>query len=225
MSNLLGAQTMMASQQKSALHDLVGFWIALRMDPHRMCSAYADANDLVRRAREVVAELAEEVGETVHLAVLDGFEVLNVAGHQPRGSALQCSLREGERIPTHCTALGKVLIACADEERRASFDREVISSGGLRAFGPATILDPDKFREHCSSVANQGFATDLEEWTEGIACAAAPVHRESGALVAALSISVPSARADEDTLLAKLVPAVLRAAGALSSSLGAPVGD
>ena len=55
--------------------------------------------------------------KTDHLAVLDGFEVRNVAGCQARGNALQCSLREGGRMPAHCTALGKVLVACADVVR------------------------------------------------------------------------------------------------------------
>lgn len=184
--------------------------------------AFVRGRDLLREAQPVLARLAREAGETVHLAVLQDFEVVHLAGEQP-DQMLRAGLRIGRRLFPHCSALGKVLLGCAGEGVRHAYDREIVAGGGLTAATPATIVDGVKLQEHLRSVASQGFALDVEECEAGLSCAAAPVYDGASRLVAALSISGPAVRLDPETLLRTIVPRVVAGAEHLSARLGFPV--
>lgn len=181
--------------------------------------AYARGHTLLRRARPVLEGLASELRESAHLGVLRNFEVLHLDGEQPDELLLAAS-RVGRRLPAHCTALGKVLLGCADEPYRISYDRAIASAGGLGARTPATITDPDKFFEHLRAVAAQGFALDVEECERGLCCAAAPVFDATGRALAALSVSGPTFRLSEGALFRNVAPVLTAAAGRLSAELG-----
>jgi DNA-binding IclR family transcriptional regulator len=181
--------------------------------------AFLRGRTLLRRARPILTALANELKESAHLATLRGFEVVHLDGALGEQLVLT-KLRVGERLPAHCTALGKVLIGCATENVREAYDRNLSATEGLCAHTPATIVDRDKLFEHLRTVAGAGFAIDLEECEPGLCCAAAPVRGADGCIVAALSISGPVFRLGEERLLRFGVPAVTRAAEALSRELG-----
>jgi IclR family KDG regulon transcriptional repressor len=181
--------------------------------------AYAHGHTLLRQARPILEALAHKLRESAHLGVVRNFEVLHLDGEQPDELVLAAS-RVGRRLPVHCTALGKVLLGCADEPTRVDYDRTVASAGGLTARTAATITDPHKLFEHLRSVAVQGFALDLEECEPGLCCAAAPVFDATGRALAALSISGPALRLNESALFRNVVPVLMAAAGRFSEELG-----
>jgi DNA-binding IclR family transcriptional regulator len=174
---------------------------------------------LLRRARPILTALAGELKESAHLAALRGFEVVHLDGALGE-QLVQTKLRVGERLPAHCTALGKVLIGCASGNVREAYDHKLTAADELGARTASTIVDRDKLFEHLRAVAGAGFALDLEECEPGLCCAAAPVYDVSGRLVAALSASGPAFRLGEEQLLRCVVPAVTGAAEALSRELG-----
>jgi DNA-binding IclR family transcriptional regulator len=181
--------------------------------------AYGASRSLLRLARPLLEELVRCSGESAHLGELRGFEVVHLDGEQGP-QLVQTGLRVGRTLPAHCTALGKVLLACARADEQERYDREVIGRGGLAARTPRTLVDRDKLLEHLHGVAAQGFAMDLEECERGLCCAAAPIYDAGGRLVGAVSISGPSFRLPEDALQRSAVPAVLEAAQRLSRQLG-----
>jgi DNA-binding IclR family transcriptional regulator len=181
--------------------------------------AFQRGRGLLRRARPVLEALADELNESAHLAVLRDFEVVHLDGAQGRQLVLT-GLRVGQRLPLHCTALGKVLLGCSPETVRQAYDRALSSGEGLAARTSATIVDRDKFFEHVRSAASAGFALDLEECEPGLCCAAAPVYDASQRMVGALSVSGPACRLSEERMLRSVVPAVTGAAEALSRELG-----
>jgi IclR family KDG regulon transcriptional repressor len=185
----------------------------------RLGQSYARNRPLLARAHGYLEELSRMTGETAHLGLLHDFEVIHADGVAP-DRMLLTGLRTGQNLPVHCTALGKVLIGCCPEGQRQAYDRTVVARGSLIAFTPTTITDPDKFLEHLRTVAGQGFAIDREECESGLCCAAAPVHDEHGRVVAALSVSAPSARLTEEALLREVCPRVISAAESLSRELG-----
>jgi IclR family KDG regulon transcriptional repressor len=182
-------------------------------------NSYRRGGGLLRSARAVLEGLARSTGETAHLGTLQDFEVVHLDGEQPDQLVLT-GLRVGRRLPVHCTALGKVLLACGDPVLRERFDRLCVANGTLTARTPATITDRDKFFEHLRAVAGQGFALDVEESEPGLCCAAAPVCAASGRVVAALSVSGPAFRMGRETMLDVVVPPLLAAADDLSRQLG-----
>lgn len=181
--------------------------------------SYARSRTLLRRARLALRELVDSTGETAHLGLMREFEVVHVAA-ESCDQLLAATSRVGRRLPLHCTALGKVLLGCAPEDVRGTYDREVASNGLLAESTSETITDPHKLFEQLRSVAVQGFALDLGECAEGLCCAAAPVFDLGERVVAALSVSGPQSRLSDDRLVGEIAPLVSRAAERLSRELG-----
>lgn len=183
--------------------------------------AFINSNPLLRTARPVLEELATQLGESAHLAVLQDFEVVHLDGEQPHQLVLT-ALRVGQRLPVHSTALGKVLLGGAPDHQRKLFEEEVIARRGLDRRTPSTITDRDKLFEHLNSVSLQGYAVDVEECEVGMSCIAAPIIDGHGRVLAAISVSGPSFRLGPDELMGKAAPAVTAAADRISQHLGRP---
>jgi DNA-binding IclR family transcriptional regulator len=181
--------------------------------------SFARNSSLVRQARPLLEELAEETGESAHLGVLREFEVIHLDG-EVADRLVRTSLRVGRRLPAHCTALGKVLLGFAPKGVQETYDRQMIATGRLDARTPSTVTDSSKLLELLRTVVSQGHATDVEECEPGLCCAAAPIFDASGRLAAALSISGPVFRLPAGMLQARIVPLVVAAADRLSQGLG-----
>jgi IclR family KDG regulon transcriptional repressor len=182
--------------------------------------ACARNRTLARHARPVLEELAHTTRESVHLGVLSDFQVVHLDGEQPDAQLVLTLSRVGRRLDAHCTALGKVLLACGDASVLERFDRDWISRRGLVAHTPCTVTDREKLLEHLRAVAVQGWAVDVEECAAGLCCAAAPVYDGTGRLAGALSVSGPAFRLGP-RLEEQAVTWVLEAAARLSRRLGA----
>lgn len=181
--------------------------------------SYARSHKLLHCAGPVLDKLTEDVQESTHLAVLKDYQVAHLDGRQPDRLVVTTS-RVGTRLPAHSTALGKVLLGCAHDRDRESYEREHVSSRGLSKHTEDTITDSHKLFEHLRSVSVHGFAVDMGEFEEGLHCVAAPVFGETGDLVAALSISGPSFRMPEAKIVKELSEVVMGSAYGLSKELG-----
>jgi IclR family transcriptional regulator, KDG regulon repressor len=145
-----------------------------------------------RGLREVASphlmHLYEASHETVHLAVLDGTEVLfidRLCGDSPPAAAS----RVGSRLAAEAAALGKVMLAFSDGKTVAQ-----VLARGLQRLSPYTIVQPQHFIEHLRVVRSAGLAFDREEAFVGLACVAAPVLGADGRALAAVSLAGPSHR-------------------------------
>jgi DNA-binding IclR family transcriptional regulator len=146
--------------------------------------------EFVRYARPAMHALAARTGELIHLGTLDDGQVVYVhrlAG--PRAVKLELSAL-GNRLPAHCSGIGKVLLARLSPEVR----RDLLASAVLGACTPHTITDPGLLEAQLTDVCRQGFAFDWEETLEGISCVAAPIAAPGYGVVAAMSITGPSDR-------------------------------
>lgn len=123
--------------------------------------------------------LAAATGCAAHLGVLDAGEVVYLEKLPIRGLSLPT--RDGGRMPAHCTALGKVMLAYAGEEE---IDRVI--AGGLDARTEHTIVDAGQLKTELEAIRRRGVAYDREEACRGVACVAAPI-RGSGRAVGAIS--------------------------------------
>ena len=174
--------------------------------------------DFRTEAHPLLVELAEKTKETVHLVILDRNEVLYIdkveANQQPTGLRMVSML--GSRIPPHCSAVGKVLLAAMPREK---LDR-LIDRQGLPIRTENTITDRDRFYEHLQLVSRRGYALDKEENEIGIRCAGAPVYDQSGEVIAAISISVPTIRVKMRELETVLKDFVIETASIISNKLG-----
>ena len=199
--------------------------------------AYSRNHTLMREARPILEGLAREAGETAHLGILQGAEVIHLDGILPEQLVLT-GARVGERLPAHCTALGKALLSGALDRTLAAghaSSSEAADAGDagaepspseeerpLESFTDATIVDHTKLLEQLRGVQLQGYAVDLEEYACGLSCVAAPVRDADGVVVAALSLSGPSFRLSEEMIHGPMAGRVTSAATRLSRELGFP---
>ncbi len=163
---------------------------------------------LLEIAMPFLQDLYERTHETVHLGVREGTDVVyltKIGGHRQA----QSPSRTGGRMPLHCTAIGKVLLAYSDEDIRA-----LILGRPLERRTPRTITGPGLLARQLDKVVETGIAFEHEESQLGINCVAAPVF-EGDQLLAAISVAGPTTRFRPE----KHGTVVRAAAAALGSTL------
>jgi DNA-binding IclR family transcriptional regulator len=151
--------------------------------------------DIRRHARPVLEHLAGSLGETVHLAVLEGSNVRYLdAVESPR--ALRVASRTGSVLAASCTASGKALLAeLPDVEVSAMFADEA----ALPRLTPRSITSRSGLLAELRQVRAAGCAVNREESEEGVASVAVTVRGPQRLPVAALTVSAPVSRMSDET--------------------------
>jgi DNA-binding IclR family transcriptional regulator len=170
--------------------------------------------DLPELARADLRELSQTSQETVHLAILDGTEMLYVDKVDSPQSVRMHSVI-GTRNPLHCTAMGKAVLAFLPAEECVALLNHI-------TFTPRTsntITDEKVLLAHLERVRANGFAVDDMENEEGIRCVGAPIFDHTGSVTAAISISGPAYRLS-DSRLQELSAVVVETGEAISGKLG-----
>lgn len=177
-----------------------------------------DQIDFRTESRPYLVELADRTKETAHMVILDQNEVLYIdkvdTGGYPTGLRMFSML--GARVPAHCCAVGKVLLAALPEEKLI----DILETRGLVRRTENTITDRKQFIEHLRRVREDGYALDNEENEIGIRCVAAPVYDQCGETIAAISLSVPAIRIKARELETVLKDRVMETAVKISQKLG-----
>jgi IclR family KDG regulon transcriptional repressor len=173
-----------------------------------------DHIELPTVARPIAQALSADLGETVHMGILDDNEALYILKIESKFNIRMYS-RVGKKIPLYCTAIGKILLADMDDNQRA----KLLTTMKLVPFTPNTIKDSAALDIELEKIRKEGISADAEEHEMGVTCLAAPIRDHSGRVVAALSTSWPlfrfdAARRDENAARIK------RAADEISAILG-----
>ena len=133
--------------------------------------------------------LAREIGEIVHLAVLDKADIVYLE-KRGGGQTLTVATKVGGRNPAHASAMGKVLLSGLASE---DLD-DLLVWGTLVRLTPRTIVERGRLLKELRQVREQGFAVDDEESFPGIRCVAAPIRGMGDRVIAAISVTVPKQR-------------------------------
>jgi DNA-binding IclR family transcriptional regulator len=175
-------------------------------------SGYLRGAPLQRLGRPVLRDLTQATGETAHLGVLHGADVLYLDKEQPQGTAPRLVTEAGVRLPAHLTAVGMAILAdLPDSQIDALFgDQPLVRRTDV---GPANLTD---LKRASIEVRERGFALDDGMVTPGISCAATSVHSHERIPVASIGVTWVSAQRSSD----EVVHAVREAGRALSRSLG-----
>ncbi|MFG2395971.1 IclR family transcriptional regulator [Streptomyces lydicus] len=182
---------------------------------YQLGSRYAEQLDLAAEGQQVAREVAETCDETVHVAILEDLDVIYIA-KVDSVHAVRMVSAAGRRLPAHCTSVGKMLLAAlpADE-----LDTRIEEAGELAAMTHDSITDPEALRSALAVVRERGIAVEHRESNPDVSCVAAPVRDGTGRVVAALSISVPMIRWNEERE-AELAELAAKGASDLSVRLG-----
>jgi IclR family transcriptional regulator, acetate operon repressor len=173
------------------------------------CLALASAiTDLRTMARPFLEELGDATGETVHLVVLSGREVVFLDGIESVHT-LRVGSRTGRLLPAHATSVGKALLAALPPEHL----RALYGHADLVAVTPRTITDRDALERQLTAIRERGYATNHGESENGVGSIGMAIRNPAGEPRAALSVALPLERWSE--------AAELQAAAALRSAAAA----
>lgn len=170
--------------------------------------------DLHRAALPVLTHLRHTTGEMVHVAVLDGLEVVYIERLESY-HLMPIFRRVGHRVPAHVTSSGKVLLAALppDELARRLLDWTQI------AITSRTITDRGRLMLDLQRTLDRGWADNREEGHQGVVSVGAPIRGADGRVAAAVSVVGASNRMTP-AVMRRSVPQVIEAAGLISRRLG-----
>jgi IclR family transcriptional regulator, acetate operon repressor len=168
-------------------------------------------------ARGQLVALAARTGETVNLSVLAGSEIVYLLS-ETGARLLTPQATVGMRLPAHCTALGKCLLAQLPvEDARAALGEEPYESRTQRTLRTWSELAPA-----LAEIRRTGVAHSEEEYEVGLVSIAVPVAWTAGPRSAAINVSLPSTRAG-DAVRAELIELLQATARAIDEATGIPL--
>ena len=176
---------------------------------------YLIRQPLVELAQPILDQLRQEVGASTHLAVLENDELVFLALSRttlPTG----INIHVGSRMAAYTSSIGRVLLAYQPAE---ALDR-VLGDQPLPAMTPKSTVDPREFRSKLEAARRAGYIFNDEEYHLGIRSIAAPVFDGDGQVVAGINATALTTVFSEERVQAEVIPAVVRAAAALSAGLG-----
>jgi IclR family pca regulon transcriptional regulator len=187
---------------------------ALRPQVLELGYAYLSSLSLPEVAQPHLEQLAEDVGESSSVAVLDGSDIVyvaRVATHRIMSAAIQI----GTRFPAVATSMGRAVLAhVPDGEREA-----LLAAVTLAPLTPRTITDKGVLRAELATVREQGWALVDQELEEGLRSVAAPLRDGTGRVVAAVNVSAPVRRGPVEQMATEILTALLRAAREIEADL------
>lgn len=175
-------------------------------------SAVVDRLDLKRVAAEPMAELAAATGETVHLSILDGYEVVQIDKIECQ-HPIRAYSPVGGRAPVHCIATGKAMLAFQSE----AFIKA--ATANLTQATKNTVVDRARLLTELKRIRRSGISISRGAWQLGVDGIAVPVRDSACRVVGGLGISGPAIRF-RGKQCARFGPLLIAAAATISRALG-----
>ncbi|MDQ6598866.1 IclR family transcriptional regulator [Bacillus salipaludis] len=173
--------------------------------------------DIRLLAKRYLLDLSLKTGQTTHLVILDGKEGVYVDKVESPMATILYS-RVGRRIPLHCSAVGKALIAFREQEEI----QKILHGYNYTKKTEFTIINETDFLSELEKVRQQEYAIDSQENEPGVRCIAVPIRNHENQVIAAISISTLLARINE-TQLQEFVVLLKQTGSELSEQMGYPV--
>jgi IclR family transcriptional regulator, pca regulon regulatory protein len=173
---------------------------------------------LQEHARSFLRDLSQRSGYTISLAILDGpaIQYVERVPGRRRGRRQIITIDVGSRMPAHCTAMGKLLLASLPAAPR----RVVLSELTLTKTGPKTITSKSRLNQELREIRETGIAVSDEELLPGLIAIAAPVRDTAREVVAAVGMTADHSVIDLEALARELSPHLISTADRISARLG-----
>jgi IclR family acetate operon transcriptional repressor len=172
--------------------------------------------DLPRRAQPYLETINRVTGETVHLAALQGDNIVTLAVRDARHAVRVETGKVGKVEAPHATSVGKAILAWLPED-----EMQRILARGMKRYTEKTITDFPALLESLRVVRRSGVAIDREEYLPGVICVGAAIRDQAGTVIGAISASTPAMRASDEHI-ELMREEIVRATRGLSAEFGEP---
>lgn len=164
-------------------------------------------------ALSVIDDVCEKIEETIHVAMLDGLDVVWIEKKECTKS-IKTSTKIGARLPAYTTADGKVILCYLDKDKIKAYLPKKIPQ-----YTKNTITNKTEFFKRLDEIKEKGYTIDNEEFVEGIKCVAAPIFDHEGNVRFSLSTTGPAFRMTDEKIK-ELVIIIREAANEISRRIG-----
>jgi IclR family acetate operon transcriptional repressor len=165
-------------------------------------------------ATPILYDLLNKTGESTYLGILNDDKVLYLQ-HLDGVKRVRVAGSIGGQYDLYCSAPGKVLLAHADND----FIEEY-TSRNFDKTTKNTITEKADILKELENICKNGYATDKEEFGNGITCVAAPIYDYTGKVIATVGCSAFTANRKCQEIIDNIVPSVLAASKEISTRLG-----
>ena len=149
------------------------------------------ATNLVKLVTPFLQKLSHHTNESINFAILEGREVVCLSGIESP-EVLRTDIKIGARLPAHCTAVGKALLAFLSEQKFTILYGK--DNKKLYSPTPNSISSVMELKKCLKKVKRDGYAIDKEEFKIGINCMGVPIINKEGKSIASISVTGPSSR-------------------------------
>ena len=170
--------------------------------------------DLITTAQPFARRLCQNLGETVHMGILEGNSAVYVLKEES-SYTLRMYSRVGKVIPLYCTAIGKIFLSEMGEDELEEYFRTT----PLKPYTPKSIRTHHALVEELERTRKRGWSIDDEEHEENVFCIGAPVRDCTGSVIAAMSVSWPVFRFNKDSFQ-EITEKIVETTDELSKVLG-----
>lgn len=172
--------------------------------------------ELKKVARPFMQQASDAIGEVVGLSVLSGFEIILIEIIKINHQVLNINMEIGASIPPHATSSGKSILAFMDESQA----NKILEHSQMTRFTKNTITSKKSFLNQLKKVRECGYSLAINENAIGFSAIAAPVRNSDGAVIAAITVMVPSARISKQKLESSFSKKTIQTADRISRTLG-----
>ncbi len=184
----------------------------------RVGQSYLQRVDVRERGHYYMEQLSRDLGETVHLMILDGSEIVYIdkvdVNHQP--GDLKCSSFIGLRTDVYSTAAGKLLMSYLE---RGSLN-DILRNIKLKQITKHTIVNKSALRNELAVTKTRNYALDIQEHALGLQCIALPILNQHAQCVAAISVSSAVAKVTIQALETEILGKLRETAKKISIAMG-----
>ncbi len=173
------------------------------------------SHKLIKVADQYLKQFSDQINMTVHLGILDGYDVIIIEKYYPPGNIKMFS-RIGSPVPPHCTGQGKTLLAYSPPK----LVERVINHHGMKRYTPQTITTLEQLYTELAIIRERGYTIDNSEHEKHIKCVAVPVLNDRGLIEAALSITGLVMDFSSDVVIEKYARALQEVRDKLAKEIG-----
>lgn len=155
-------------------------------------NAFVESRDIISISRPYMSALMEMSGEVTNLAVIDQGDCIYLARLEPRRSKNATS-KPMARLPIHSSAVGKALLSMMPEEKM----KKILQVRKFERTTDKTLTNRSDLFKEIQDTRVIGFGRDDEEQRLGLRCVASSIFNEYGESIAAVSVSGPVSRIDD----------------------------
>ncbi|WP_030251752.1 MULTISPECIES: IclR family transcriptional regulator [unclassified Streptomyces] len=155
--------------------------------------AALQGSSLFAAAREPMVRLRDALNETIHLSVPDTLQCMVVVDRVDCDHPVRTFHTIGDTSPLHATAVGRAVLAHLPRR-----DVDDLIAAGLERFSDTTPVEPDELRAELDRIRTDGYAVNRNQYRPGVCAVAAAVLDEDGTPLAAVAVSMPEARYDDE---------------------------